>query len=411
MPHLLVFNRSYYPDLGATGQLLGQLCEDLVARHGWRVTVVAGRPTITLDQAPGTAREAAAREVVRGVTVFRAAGTRLPKARFVGRATNYVSYFGAAALTAARAGRPDVVMSLTDPPILGLAALAWARRWRAPFVFLCQDIFPEVAVLLEDFRNEWVNRGLDRVNRLLLRKATAVVALGETMARRLVEAKGADAAKMTVIHNWADRETIGPAPKKNGFAEANDLAGRFVVLHSGNLGLSQGLDGVVSAAAQLRDLRDLVVVFQGDGVKREALAAQARALGLDNVRFLPYAARESLREAFAAADLQVVSLKRGLAGFIVPSKLYGILASGRPYVAAVDPESEVALLTERHGGGLLVPPEDPEALARGIRRLYDDPALRERLGARAHAASALYDRAVAVSAYHRLLTRVVREER
>jgi colanic acid biosynthesis glycosyl transferase WcaI len=299
-------------------------------------------------------------------------------------------------------------MSLTDPPILGLAALAWARRWRVPFVFLCQDIFPEVAVLLEDFHSKGVNRALDRINRYLLRRATAVVALGETMARRLVETKGADPTKVTVIHNWADREAIGPEPKENAFAEAHDLAGRFVVLHSGNLGLSQGLASVVSAAAHLRDLRDLLVVFQGDGIKREALATQVRMLGLDNVRFLPYAAKESLRHAFGIADLQVVSLKRGLAGFIVPSKLYGILASRRPYVAAVEAESEVALLTERHGGGLVVPPEDPEALARGIRRLYDDPALRERLAQRAYAASALYDRSVAAAAYHHLLTRVVR---
>ena len=99
-------------------------------------------------------------------------------------------------------------MSLTDPPILGLAALGWARRWHVPFVFLCQDIFPEVATLLEDFRSDRVNRALDRVNRLLLRRADAVVAIGETMADRLI-AKGADPARITVIHNWADRATLG----------------------------------------------------------------------------------------------------------------------------------------------------------------------------------------------------------
>ncbi len=406
MPRLLVFNRSYSPDLGATGQLLSELCEDLVARHGWEVTVVAGLPTVTLNGAgvPGGWRGPVRREVIRGATVLRAAGTRFPKRRFAGRAANYVSYFASATLAAAWARRPDVVMSLTDPPILGLAALAWARRWRVPFVFLCQDIFPEVARLLEDFHSERVNRLLDRINRLLLRRATAVIALGETMAARLVEVKGADPRKVAVIHNWADRQVVGPERKKNLFAEAHGLADRFVVLHSGNLGLSQGLDTVVEAAQFLRDLPDLVLMFQGDGVKREALARQARTLGLDNVGFLPYVRKESLRYAFGAADMQIVSLRRGLAGFIVPSKLYGIFASGRPYVAAVEEESEVALLTARYDAGLVVPPSEPEALAEGIRRLYEDAPLRERLGTNSYAASALHDRPVAVAAYHGLLT-------
>ena len=144
MPCLLVFNRSYPPDVGATGRLLAELCGDLTGRFGWDVTVVAGPPagasapvTVERTGAPGDAAS--------GVTVLRAWGTRRPKGRFVDRAANYLSYFASASVAGIRLRRPDVVMSLTDPPILGLAALAWARRWRVPFVFLCQDVFPEVA--------------------------------------------------------------------------------------------------------------------------------------------------------------------------------------------------------------------------------------------------------------------------
>jgi colanic acid biosynthesis glycosyl transferase WcaI len=227
------------------------------------------------------------------------------------------------------------------------------------------------------------------------------------MARRLVELKGVPSRKIAVIHNWADRAVIRPEPKANPFAEAHGLAASFVVLHSGNLGLSQGLDAVLLAAGRLRDLHDLVVVFQGDGVKRETLVARARELGLGNVRFLPYVAKEHLRYAFAAADLQLVSLRRGLAGFIVPSKLYGILASARPYVAAVEADSEVARLTERSGGGLVVPPENPEALAQAIRRLHAEPDLRARLGANGYRASDMHDRPLAVAAYHKVLSDVV----
>jgi colanic acid biosynthesis glycosyl transferase WcaI len=261
---------------------------------------------VTLGLEPGP------REAVRGVTILRAAGTRLPKTRFVGRATNYVSYFASAALAGGWARRPDVVMSLTDPPILGLAALAWARRWRVPFVFLCQDIFQEVARLLDDFRSPVVERALEGVNRLLVRRASRVIALGETMKERLVHLRGADPTKVAVIHNWADCTKIMPGPKRNHFSVTHGLADRFVVMHSGNIGLSQGLEHVVEAAASLHALQDMQMVFVGDGVKRTALEAQVQTLGLQNVRFLPYQPKERLTESFAAADCFVISLKRGL---------------------------------------------------------------------------------------------------
>src|SRR5262249_10578531 len=156
-------------------------------------------------------------------------GSRCAPRRFAGRAANYLTYFGSATLAAFQVGRPDVVVSLTDPPIVGLAARWTARRTHARFVFLCEDIFPEVAAPLEDFHNEAVNRTLDRVNRYLLREADAIVALGDRMRRRLVEEKGADAHRIAVIHNWADCDAILPGAKDNAFAEANGLADRFVV--------------------------------------------------------------------------------------------------------------------------------------------------------------------------------------
>src|SRR5581483_3075921 len=146
------------------------------------------------------------RESRHGVSIVRANGTRFRPARFAGRASNYLTYFASAFVAATRVGRPDVVVSLTDPPIVGLAALSAARRAGARFVFLCEDIFPEVATLLEDFHNPLVNRTLDRINRYLLSEADAVIALGDRMRSRLIDEKGADPSRVHVIHNWADCE-------------------------------------------------------------------------------------------------------------------------------------------------------------------------------------------------------------
>jgi len=395
------FNRSYWPDQAATGQLLTELAQDLVAGYGCSVSVVAG-PALHASRRGRGSLWPVKREAHEGVRILRANGTRLDRRRFVGRATNYLTYFASALAATLQVGPQDVVVSLTDPPILGLAALAAARRVGARFVFLCEDIFPEVASLLDDFHNTTVNRTLDRINRRLLREADAVVALGDRMKRRLVEEKGAAADRVHVIHNWADCEAITPGPKDNAFARAHGLHDRFVLMHSGNVGLSQNLDLLIEAAARLQSRERLVIAIVGEGARRAPLEAMVAGRGLRNVRFFPYQPKALLHESFAAADAFLVSLKPGLEGYIVPSKLYGILAAGRPFVAAVDPSCEVAAIATEHACGIVAPPGDPGALVSAIAALYDDPASARAMGERARQASWYYDRRAAVGAYHDL---------
>src|SRR6266436_4268734 len=276
--HIAFFNRSFYPDTSATGQLLTELCESLVQVHGCRVSVVAGFPLLPAEN-HGTVLAKGLilhREQYRGIEILRARGTRFSKRRFAGRFSNYVSYFLSACYGGLQLDRPDVVVACTDPPIIGLAGYLAARRFRVPFVMSYRDIFPEVARLLEDFQSESVNRVLLAVNRFLVRKADRSVALGETMRRRLIEGKGAEPASVVVIPDWADCSEIVPGRKDNDFARAHGLIDKFVVMHSGNIGLSQGLDGLVEAAAQLRHVPDIEMVFVGEGVKKRALEARVR---------------------------------------------------------------------------------------------------------------------------------------
>jgi colanic acid biosynthesis glycosyl transferase WcaI len=401
--HIVFFNRSFYPDISATSQLLTDLCEDLVRVHGCRVSVVTG-PALHPSTAPAVARGGlVTRETYRGIEIHRARATRFDKRRFAGRAANYVSYFLTACWAGWRVGRPDVVVALTDPPIIGLAAWLSGRRSGAPLVMVFQDLFPEVTRLLPDFHSPTIDAALQRVSRFLCRRATRMVALGQTMRQRLIDTKGAAPERIDVIENWADTTAIAPGPKVNAFSTAHGLADAFVVMHSGNIGLSQNLESLVDAAALLRDIPDLVMVFQGEGVKKHALQERARALGLTNVRFLPYADRQVLGEAFAAADVFVVSLQQGLAGYIVPSKLYGILAAGRPYVAAVEADCEVFTLTTRLGTGLLTEPGNAHGLASHIRQLYGDRRLAAQLGANARQAGLQFDRARQVTKYMQVL--------
>jgi colanic acid biosynthesis glycosyl transferase WcaI len=226
------------------------------------------------------------------------------------------------------------------------------------------------------------------------------------MRRRLVEEKGADPSRISVIHNWADCEAIVPGSKENAFARAHGLADKFVVMHSGNVGLSQNLDVLVEAAARLASKPRLVVAIVGDGARREALEREAARRRLSNVRFFPYQPKDSLHDSFAAADVFVVSLKPGIEGYIVPSKVYGILAAGRPYIAAVDPSCEVATIAREHACGLPVPAADPDALASAIASLHDDPRATRAMGLRARTAALQFDRRISVQSYYDLFTRI-----
>ncbi len=402
--HIAFFNRSFYPDTSATGQLLTELCESLVREHGCRVTVVAGVPLLPSGgDGPSPSKGfLLRREKYQGIEILRVCGTRFSKRRFVGRFSNYLSYFFSACYAGLRLDPPDVVVGLTDPPIIGMAAYLASRWFGVPFVMSYRDIFPEVAVLLEDFHSSTVNQVLEGVNRFLVRKADRSVALGGTMRLRLIEGKGADPARVMVIPDWADCSAITPGPKRNRFSLACGLADKFVVMHSGNIGLSQGLETVLQAAEHLGEFADVQLVFVGEGVKKPDLQKQVEVMRLRNVAFLPYQSKGQLAELFAAADVFIVSLKRGLAGYIVPSKLYGILAAGRPYVAAVEEASEVAAITKKYNCGLLAKVEDADDLARNILTLYQNRSLAEQLGANARRAALEFDRSNQVNAFYNL---------
>ena len=411
--HIAFFNRSFYPDIAATGQLLTELCEDLVQVYGCRVSVVAGVPLISAN--PNLTRTQSGwlfdREHYHGVDILRARGTRFPKQRVFGRGCNYLSYFLSACYAGLRLQPPDVIVALTDPPIIGLAAYLASRRFGAPLIISYRDIFPEAAWILEDFQSPALNRALQHINCFLVQKSSQLVALGDTMRQRLIERKGADPDKTVVIPDWADCDAIAPSPKRNAFALEHGLADAFVVMHAGNMGLSQGLDTLIEAAVYLQPWPDIRIVLVGDGVKKPVLQEQVRGLGLSNVRFIPFQPKENLRHSYASADVFVISLKQGLAGYIVPSKLYSILAAGRPYVAAVETACEVTAITQHYDCGLCVEPGHARALAETILRLYHNRTLAQRLGLNARRAALAFDRRRHVRAYYDLLQTDIEEPR
>jgi colanic acid biosynthesis glycosyl transferase WcaI len=397
-PRLLVLNQYYWPGIEATAQLLTELCEALA--EDMDITVVTGVLHGHEDEPRGAERG--------GVKIIRVASTSFERSRLLARGANYVSYLVAALFRSMRGRRPDVVLCMTDPPIVADIALLAARRFRAPLVVISQDVFPEIAVQLKRLENPILMSLLRGLVGYYLRRADRIVAIGDTMRRRLEE-KGARPERLRVIPNWIDTTRLGPHEKTNPWALKTGLDEKFVVMHSGNVGHAQDLDSLVRAATFLRDLDDLQIMIIGTGARHAELVALAELLEVDQVRFLYYQSRHVLPQSLSAADVHVVGLAPGLAGYVVPSRLYGILAVGRPVIVAADPESETAQVVKRVGCGIIVPPGRPELLARGIRDAHDGKYDLQAMGARGREwVEREADSTVAVHRYRDLLLELAR---
>jgi glycosyltransferase involved in cell wall biosynthesis len=397
-PRLLVLNQYYWPGVEATAHLLSELVTAL--SEDYDVRVVTGKLH--------SHRDAPAHEQRGSAEIVRVRSTSYDRAQLSRRAANYVTYLVESFREGLRGPRPDVVLCMTDPPVVADVALAVARIRRAPLVVISQDVFPEIAVQLGRLTNPVAVNMLRLLVRAYLRRATRVVAIGDTMRERLV-AKGAPPDRVRVIPNWVDTQKLQPKPKDNRWARAQGLVDKFVVMHSGNVGHAQDLDSLVRAATFLRDLDDLRIVIVGRGARHAELVALADRLEVrDAVLFLPYQSRSSLSQSLSTADVHVVGLAHGLSGYIVPSRFYGVAAVGRPAIVAADEETETARVVDSVGNGVVVSPGRPELLAEAIRRAHDGELDLAGMGARGRDwVVATADRDVAVSRYRELLDEVV----
>lgn len=396
---VLLINQFFHPDQAPTSQMMTDLAEDLTA-GGVDVTVVSGRSAYTGGK-PSWKR----REVYRGIAIHRTATTNFGRRTLSGRLLDYLSFSMAAALESLRLPRQDVVITLSTPP--WLFAIGLLLRWMkgTPWVYWVQDIYPDVAIALGFLRNPGLaTKGLRRLSRVSFAKADQVVALGNFMGLRILERGGAQ-ERIAVIPNWADGRRIYPvASGENWFLAEHSLEGRFVILYSGNMGYVHEFSTSLQAAKALRDEPPFLFLFIGDGPRRPEIEAYVERHSLANVRLLPYQFQEAIPFSLGAGQVHLISLKEGLEGLSVPSKIYGSLAAGRPVIYVGPERSEVGQIVRDARCGFVVKEGDVDHLIDAIRVLYQDKALREEMGRRARASFELFfDRPIATERFFKLL--------
>jgi glycosyltransferase involved in cell wall biosynthesis len=306
------------------------------------------------------------------------------------RIANYLSYL-ALAVPRVLAIHPDIVLAMTDPPIAGITGAFLAWMMRCPFIYNVRDLYPEMAIAGNILKpSVWTQRW-EKIHRRALKQAAGVIVLGDDMRERIV-AKGVSPGRVIVVHDGAFLRPFVPDlgdPSVLKIVDEIRCGFPFVVLHAGNLGFYGAWDTLLGAAKLLRN-ENTGLVFVGDGANRAAL--EASASNSSNVRFLSFRPTEQIPHVMMAGDVQVVTIRRGLEGVVVPSKLYSILAMGRPILAVASPSSDSARIVAESGCGLVADPDDPIAVAAAIRELRSDPARLALMGRRAREVAGKYAR-------------------
>ena len=358
------------------------IAEGLASDHD--VRVLCGQPTYS---ARGTKGER--QEIHNGVTVFRCVGTRFDKDRMVLRLVNAISLsLSIGWATFRRVRRGDVVLVVTNPPTLPFVVLACARLRGAHVLLRIEDVYPNVIVAagLMGPRSIGV-RIMEALTRFAYRKMRLVIVLGRDMAA-LAAAKVRDRGRIVLISNWGDVEAIGPEPRaKNKLLAKLGIADRFVVQYMGNMGRTHGVETVATAAMALRDRRDLHFLFIGWGGRKAWLERTVRDERLENIAVLPGCAPEELSDHLNACDISVVAFVNGMMGVSVPSRMYNVMAAGKPILAVCDRESELARVVIEERIGWVLPPEDTSALVAAIDVARSQPEELVRMGVRARAAA------------------------
>lgn len=370
---ILIYSYNYFPEPIGIAPLVTELAEGLVKR-GHQVRVVTGMPNYPQRKIYKEYQgKLYLTELTNGVAIQRSYVWVRPQPSLLDRLLLEVSFVLTSFVHALKGKRPDVIF-ITVPPLpvcVPAALLGWIHR--TPVVLNLQDILPDAAVHMGLLKNPNLIRLFEALERFAYRTAAKMSVIADDFVDHLLS-KGVPLHKIVQIPNWVDVNFIRPLPREhNKFRTAHQLTDKFVALYSGNIALTQGLETVIEAAARLTDIPDIAIVIVGEEAALERLHQYCELCGAKNVILLPLQPREELPEMLAAADVGLVIQKHNVISFNMPSKIQVLLASGRALIASVPAIGTAARAVKQSGGGVIVPPEDPEALAATILDLYRHP--------------------------------------
>lgn len=413
MAKLLLLTLVFPPDSVSTSMLLGDLAKEL-KKLGNDITVLTTTPHY--NQEP----EALARQPLckRGLgLLYRSTYFGIPvyhvsipvKGSRVGsRLIDYARFHIISTIVGIFVSSRYDLMLVPSPPLtIGLSAWLLGLIKRVPFIYNVQEIYPDIAIKLGVLCNWRLIRLMEWLERFIYNHASVVVVISNWFRRRLLF-KGVPDEKICVIPNFVDTDFIKPAAKNSSFARIYGLQNQFVVLYAGNIGLTQSFETIIAAADKLANLPNLQFLIVGNGTRQSWLKKELAQKQLSNIRLLSYQPHSIVPQIYASSDVCLVPLKKGTAQGTFPSKIYSIMAAGRPAIISADNDSELTAVVKQAGCGLLTPPDDTNDLVKAIEYVYSHQIDLQRMGQKGREYVLKYHSRQAIGhQYHKLISEML----
>jgi len=357
---LLIYAHYYIPDVASTGQILRELAEGMIDEFD--ITIICVVPSYTGKVADEYKKKIFYKEEINGVNVTRIRVPEFSKSNKISRVKNILSYFIGAMIATFKVGKMDYVYSISQPPILGGLLGVWGK-WmkRAKYIYNIQDFNPEQTMAVGYSKNKLILKAMMWFDKFSCKQADKVIVVGRDMVETLKgRFKGRKVPNHTFINNWIDEKEIYPLPadheKVLAFKEKYGLKDKFIIMYSGNLGLYYDLENLMNVIEKFKAREDVVFAFVGEGTIREKLVQYKEKNSLQNVTFIPYQDKSDLIYSLNAGDVHWCLNAKGIKGVSVPSKLYGIIAAGKPILGALEKGSEARLIIEETQCGYVTEP-------------------------------------------------------
>lgn len=357
---LLIYAHYYHPDVASTGQILKELAEGML--DTFDITVICVVPSYTGGVAPEYKTKMFYQEEINGVKVTRIRVPEFSKSSKVSRIKNILAYFVGAMLATFKVGKMDYVYSISQPPVLGGLIGVWGK-WmkRAKYIYNIQDFNPEQTMAVGYSKNKLILNAMMWFDKFSCKCSDKVIVVGRDMVETVKHRfKGKRVPNHSIINNWIDEKEIYPLPADHeevvAFKKQYGLENKFVIMYSGNIGLYYDLENMMPIIEKFKDRDEVVFAFIGEGSVLKNLIAYKEEHDLNNVTFIPYQKKSDLIYSLNAGDVHWCINAKGIKGVSVPSKLYGIMAAGKPILGVLEQGSEARLIIEETNCGYVTEP-------------------------------------------------------
>lgn len=363
--NLLIYAHYYYPDVASTGQILTELAEGL--QESFHITVICTVPSYTGKVSQYYRKHKYYYENMNGVDVLRIRVPEFRKNFAPSRIVNIVSYFFSAIAATFRVERQDYVFTISQPPVLGgLLGVIGKHLKKAKFIYNIQDFNPEQVKAVEFTSNRLILDAMMLLDKHSCKAADKVIVVGRDMIETLKNRFASRMVPYAYINNWINEKEIYPLSKNDQgvqkFRQKYGLGVKFVIMYSGNIGLYYDLPNLLKLIARYKQEKEVAFAFVGEGSVLQELKEYQRQHHLENVVFIPYQEKKDLIYSLNAGDVHFVVNAKGIKGVSVPSKLYGVMAAGKPVFGILEEGSEARLIVEEAACGKVVAPQDYAAI-------------------------------------------------